>query len=298
MSSPTPKSIRQPVVAGMFYPDDPAQCRREIETLFQNASKPDAPGQWIGALVPHAGWICSGQVAADAITWLSAARPTPDVIVVFGAVHTVGGFAHGAFDDHDAWSLPTGLQRLAVELQQKILASATTLKLDPRVHRREHSIEVNVPLIQHAWKDIPFLPIEVPPVEAANEIGRETAALLRAAGARPVFLASSDLTHYGPNYGITLAGTGQPALTWAADNDGELLDMMRPSRSSTIVQETSAHDNACGGGAIAAMLGACEELGATSTHVIRKTNSYEVLSKALGRQRADNFVGYAAAVVG
>lgn len=290
-------SVRNPVVAGTFYPGASFECQEAVEQLFRRAMAP-VEGPWIGALVPHAGWICSGQVAADAIVTLRAANPSPDLIVVFGAVHTVGGVTYGAVDDHEAWTLPGGAARIASDVQHELLEYAPSLRKDARVHQREHSIEVNLPLMQHAWGDTPVLPIEVPPIELAPQIGKETAAALRRMDLQAVFMASSDLTHYGPNYGVTEAGEGQEALDWAAANDRSLLEKITQLREEQIVDETEAHGSACGGGAIAALLGACKELGASKARLLRHTNSFEVLSRSIGRQRADNFVGYAAVVVG
>lgn len=292
MSSTEP-NIRMPAVAGLFYPGDPEECRRAASELFALAG-PSIEGPWIGALVPHAGWIYSGKIAAGAIANLKKAQPSPEVIVVFGAVHTVGGIAYGALDDHDAWQLPTGLSPIALGLQRHLLDAVPALRLDSRVHRREHAIEVIVPLLQHAWGDTPVLPIEVPPVESAAKLGHAVAAELKKMGTRALFIASSDLTHYGSNYGIMHAGEGQGALNWASENDRSLLEKIENLQEQEIVAETRGNRSACGGGAIAAMLGACTEMGAKESRIIRHSNSHEVLPQGI----AESFVGYASAVVG
>lgn len=290
-------SIRRPVVAGMFYPDDPEECLRMVQDMFRCDSEPGG-GKWLGAVLPHAGWICSGRVAAEGIAALKAANPSPDVVIIFGAVHTVGGIGYGALDEHESWSVPTGLARIAQDLQAKLAAYTTWVKPDSRVHRREHSIEVEVPLLQHAWPGVPLLPIGVPPIREAVRIGREVAQVTRAQRLKTVFIASSDLTHYGPNYGVMPLGAGADALQWAAENDRRLLDKISQLKADEIVAETEENQNACGGGAIAALIGACLEMGASKAQLIRHTNSYQVLSTSVGRQRLDNFVGYAAMVIG
>jgi MEMO1 family protein len=298
MSTQSPRHVRPPVVAGMFYPDDPEECRNEAQAMLAVDEPVAASTRWFGAVVPHAGWICSGKIAGRAIRALQAQVPDPDVVVVFGAVHTAGGIDYAALDDHAQWSLPSGCSNVAMDLQCEVVAASKRIMVDPRVHRKEHAVEVELPLIQQAWPDAAILPIEVPPVEYAPEIGAQTARALKAAGRSAVFLASSDLTHYGPNYDFAPAGPGLKGIRWAMGNDQRLLDLITDMQADMIVAETQANLNACGGGAIAALLGACNEWGATRANILEHTNSYAVLSKALGRESSDNSVGYAAVVIG
>src|SRR5439155_19496790 len=115
--------------------------------------------------------------------------------------------------------------------------------------------------------------VEVPLIDAAAELGRPPADAVRAAGVRAVFLASSDLTHYGPSYGFTPAGVGSQGLRWAKDNDRRLLELVTALAIDRIIPEVRSRANACGGGAIAAMLSAARELGAARADVLRPANS-------------------------
>src|SRR5262249_5061403 len=142
-----------------------------------------------------------------------------------------------------------------------------------------------------------ILPVEVPLVESSVEVGIATARRARVLGLSAVFLASSDLTHYGPNYEFAPAGVGLKGLAWAKENDRRLLGRVERMEIENIVSAVREEFNACGGGAIAAMLAACRELGASRAKLLRHTNSFEVLSELSDRER-DNAVGYAAVVVG
>ena len=93
--------------------------------------------------------------------------------------------------------------------------------------------EVELPLVQQAWPGAAVLPIEVPLIEQAIEIGRRTAREVMAAKLRPVFLASSDLTHYGVNYGFAPAGLGMHGLNWAKENDRRLAERPRMWRRAS-----------------------------------------------------------------
>ena len=297
-------TLRAPAVAGMFYPADAGQCRRAAQALLQQEQQDDigpAAGErsWTGAIVPHAGWVCSGAIAARSIAALARSTPAPDVVVVFGAVHTPVEVDFAALDAHDAWRVPGGDTPLAADAMRGLLASAGSelFAVEPRLHRHEHAVEVELPLIQQAWPGTALLPIEVPAIDEAVEIGRRTAEQLASNGARAVYLASSDLTHYGPSYRFTPAGVGEAALEWAKANDRRLLERVTDLAAEQVVPEARAHANACGAGAIAAMLAACRQTGATTARVLRHANSYETLA-AVHPQPATDAVGYAAVVVG
>ena len=179
----------------------------------------------------------------------------------------------------------------------EIKSAPNLFRVDERFHEREHAVEVELPLIQAAWPDASVLPIEVPAIDSAAAIGIATAKQLEQAGVNAVFLASSDMTHYGPSYRFTPAGIGLGALGWALSNDERLLQLVTDMTVDRIVPEVRSRFNACGGGAIAAMMAACLERGASGGAVLRHANSYETLAH-VARQGPENAVGYAAVVIG
>jgi AmmeMemoRadiSam system protein B len=296
MSSPNDQAVRTPAVAGRFYPADPRACREEAQSYVQ-AGRPTAPaGHWIGGIVPHAGWVCSAAVAGETLSAI-AAQTQADVVVVFGAIHTPLRVDFAALDSHHRWALPCGESELAVEVEQRLTEKGNLFLVEERLHRQEHAVEVNVPLIQVAFPSATILPIEVPVIREAELIGRKTAQTISASGLKAVYLASSDFTHYGTNYGFTPAGVGPAAMEWAKRTDQPLLDLIQQMRSDQIIPEVLQRTNACGAGAIAAMLSACREAGATQAKILRHTSSYETLAR-VAPQPPTNAVGYAAVVVG
>jgi AmmeMemoRadiSam system protein B len=295
VAGPKPFSVRRAAVAGVFYPDDPAQCRAQAVALL-NLPESAVPVQGAkGGIVPHAGWICSGAIAGEVIATL-AQSARPDVVVVFGAVHAPIELPVAALQSFGAWDVPVGICQIAMDISQQLAGFADLFVTDDRFHIREHAVEVESPLIQVVWPNARLLPIEVPLVDQASEIGRRTARAVLDNGLQPVFLASSDLTHYGPAYRFTPAGTGEAALSWAKQNDRRLLDRVEDLEIEQIVPEVREHLNACGGGAIAAMLAACREIGATGAQVLRHANSYETLANVAPQPPIDA-VGYAGVVV-
>ena len=296
MQWPSDSAVRSPAVAGRFYPGDAAQCQSEAKSFLQPDASAIAEKHWLGGIVPHAGWICSGAVAGRAIATLAAQGPV-DVVVIFGAVHTPIATSSAALDSHGRWALPGSDATLAADLQPRLQQRGNLFLVDPRFHAQEHAIEVNVPLIQQAWPNTPILPIEVPMLEVASLIGRKTAQTISEAGLRAVYLASTDLTHYGPNYRFAPAGVGESAMQWTKDNDRRLLTLINELADERIVPEVRSHGNACGAGAIAAVLAACKSAGATTARLLWHTTSYETLAKVVP-QPPTNAVGYAAVVIG
>jgi hypothetical protein len=254
-------------------------------------------GAGLGAVVPHAGWVCSGAIAAEAIAALAAQRPQVELVVVLGAIHTALPVDRGVLDSFARWGSPGGESTVKGEIRDQLSAKWSRFVIDDRFHLREHAVEVELPLIQAAWPSAAILPIEMPPFSQAVDLGRNIAAAVKEMGLSAVYLASSDLTHYGPNYRFTPAGVGEAGLRWALGNDQRLLELITAMTPERIVPEVQSHFNACGGGAIAAMMSACQESGAKKAVVLRHQNSFETLA-AIAPQSPTNAVGYAAVWVG
>lgn len=292
-------AVRPPAVAGLFYPADAEQCRNMARGMLHvNRGEGSKRKSWLGGIVPHAGWICSGAIAGETIATLSQQHSEIEVIVVFGAIHTPLHADRAALDTHARWRVPLGEAPVAGEMSSRLAESDSALfAFDERFHRREHAVEVELPLIQLAWPHASVLPIEVPAIDAAADVGRRVAAQMNRAGLRALYLASSDLTHYGPNYDFAPVGVGIKAMQWAKDNDRRLLQVVTDMRVERVVTEARAHHNACGAGAIAAMMAACRELGASAGVLLRHASSFETLS-AVAAQEPDNSVGYASVLVG
>jgi AmmeMemoRadiSam system protein B len=295
----------------MFYPAEPEACRawaRKLVNISDAAPQVESsPTRALcGGIVPHAGWICSGAVAGLTIAAIAQSRRQSrrpvDLVVVFGAVHMPAPIDRAVLDSYSSWREPGGTCDVKDELRARLTSpgigvGSEVFAVDDRFHRFEHAVEVELPLVQVAWPEAAILPVEVPLIDAAVEVGAATARRASELNLNAIFLASSDLTHYGPAYRFAPAGVGPAGLDWAKGNDRRLLDRVERFEPEQVIQDVREHANACGGGAIAAMMSACRELGATGATVLRHANSYETLA-AVAPQSPDNAVGYAAVVVG
>jgi AmmeMemoRadiSam system protein B len=198
--------------------------------------------------------------------------------------------------DTGGWSTPLGEAAIDEELAQAILDSGTAVS-DPNAHSSEHSIEVQVPFIQHLFADAKILPIVVPPSQQAVSLGEAIGDIIASdKDKKIVCIGSTDLTHYGPRYGFTPMGTGAKALQWASEvNDKKFIDLALKLDATGLLASAAENLNACGGGAAAAAVAAAKKLGKTKGILLAHTNSNEVMIKKMGTSSTDA-VGYAAIV--
>jgi AmmeMemoRadiSam system protein B len=269
MASP----VRDPVVAGSFYPGTETALRRTLDSLFDHPVDPNPaplPGP-VGLVMPHAGYVYSGRTAAQAIEWV-AARGTPEWVVLLGTNHTGWG-SPVSVDTSDAWRTPLGLMPVADAARQVVGAPVDD---DPRAFLREHSLEVALPLVQYAYGTVPFVPVCI----GTRDVGvleRTADRLCAVIGTAPVaIVASSDFTHYEPHDAASAKDREAIGRILALDARG-FLQMVSKQRLSI-----------CGAGAIATLMLIGTALGWSPGHVLAYSTSGEVTGER------DAVVGYAA----
>jgi AmmeMemoRadiSam system protein B len=182
-------SVRQPAVAGLFYPDDPRALRAMIADFLAAAPETGAVPKAI--IAPHAGYIYSGPIAATAYARLRPARGRIARVVLLGPAHRLG-FRGLALASADYFATPLG--RIAVD--REVLARIATLpqvRVMDTAHAQEHSLEVHLPFLQEVLGDFRLVPLVVG--EATAE---EVAEVLEALwdGPQTLIVVSSDLSHY------------------------------------------------------------------------------------------------------
>jgi len=296
---------RKPAVAGQFYPDDRETCLAEIhQCLPAEVPGEGLPEPLVGGLVPHAGWTFSGALAALVFAAVKRRCGPVGTFVICGAAHSYLG-SQPVVDGSDAWETPLGTTGIDGALRQLLLEREVAVA-DAAAHRREHSIEVQVPFIQHLFPDARIVPIIVPPNESALALGRVLAEAYATAGSAtgskasdpsaPICIGSTDLTHYGPRYGFTPMGIGSEALHWASEvNDRQFIDLALGLEPQRLLANALENGNACGPGAAAAVVAAAKQRGATKGVLLAHTNSNEVMLREMGTVSRDS-VGYAAIV--
>ncbi len=287
---------RKPIVAGQFYPGRHDSCVDEIkECLEARTLSESLPETIVAGIVPHAGWTFSGSLAAMVFSAIKQRHEKVHTFVIFGAAHGYFG-PTPAIDDSDFWETPLGNvgidEMIADWLLDKKLVVADSL-----AHKGEHSIEVQVPFIQHLFPEAEILPIIVPPSEQAVSLGEAFGDIMKLkAGKKIVCIGSTDLTHYGPRYGFTPMGTGAEALKWADRvNDQKFIDLALKLEAQSLLTSAAENCNACGAGAAAAAVAAAKKLGKTEGLLLAHTNSNEIMLRKMGTTSAES-VGYAAII--
>lgn len=278
---------REPVVAGRFYEADKAALLEDVQTCAGDYRPPSDLKPLVGGVVPHAGWVFSGPTAAKVFRALSASV-APATYVLFGAVHRADLAKAGLYAT-GKWVTPLGDCLIDDAFAVELLRDAPDLLCaSPDAHRGEHSIEVQLPFIQALSPQARIVPIAVPMRGAATEVGRAVARTIKKWKSPVVCVASTDLTHYGMNYGNAPRGPLSTAMPWIRANDARIVRLVEGLLSEEIVPEAEEHDNACGAGALAAATAAAAALGATRGRVLEYTTSADVTDD----YRGDVAVGY------
>ncbi len=184
---------RPPAVAGTFYEGTADLLAAQVAACFADNPEPEAKERFIGAVVPHAGLMYSGHVAAA----FYAMAELPRRFIILCPNHTgVGHFA--AINTEGHWSTPLGSVAIDTPLAEALMQHSRLLAEDSRAHAREHSLEVQLPFLQQLLGDFTFVPICVGAnrYDYCEEIGAAIASAVSAAGKPVGILASSDLNHY------------------------------------------------------------------------------------------------------
>lgn len=287
--------IRKPIVAGQFYPAARAACLAEVHACLAAGTLPEPlPTAIVAGIVPHAGWTFSGPLAALVFAAIQRRRAHVGTVVISGAAHGYFG-AQPVVDDSDAWETPLGTVPVDEPLREHLVRRGV-VATETSAHRREHSIEVQIPFIQHLFPQARILPVIVPPLETAVTFGAALIEATASTGTDAVYVGSSDLTHYGPRYAFVPQGAGAEGQRWAHEvNDRAFVDLALALEPERLLAQAVEHGSACGPGAVAATVSAARRLGAPAGTLLAQTNSSEIMRRTMGTTSSDS-VGYAALV--
>ena len=232
--------VRKAAVAGSFYPGSPAQLARDVDAMLAEAAV--APLRPKALVVPHAGYVYSGPIAASAYALLKG-RPIHKVVLV-GPAHFVAvpGLALPAAD---VLETPLGTLRVDPALVAKVLELPYVKRSEP-AHAREHSLEVQLPFLQRVLGDFTVLPLVV-----GRATATEVAEVLEKVwgGDETLVLISTDLSHYLP-------------YAAARQIDGHTADQIL-----AFDFEELEHDQACGATGLCGLLQQARQRGLKATQL-------------------------------
>jgi hypothetical protein len=224
-----------------------------------------------------------------------------DVVILFGT-HMHPGSSNLLVSSGEFWTpfgnikVPQILARAVSESLRNLAApaarggSAVIEEMDASEHEQDNTMELQLPFVKRFFPAAEILPLGVAPSATAVEIGVSVAKCARESGKKTLVIGSTDLTHYGVNYGFTPKGTGAKALAWVkTENDRRLIDLVLKMKAEDIVDESLHSQNACCGGALAAAVAAAKQFGAKEGELLQYYTSYDI-------QPNSSFVGYAGIV--
>lgn len=270
-------ALRPAAVAGSWYPGRPEAIAREVESYLQAAAQPRVPGRLVALISPHAGLRYSGPVAAHGYSLLRGQRDLTTVLV--GPSHRVA-FEGCAVHAKGAFETPLGKAAIDEELAEALLDRAAGVVDEPSVHRGEHSLEMQLPFLQHLVPGLRIVPILMGS-QTRREVDALAACLVRALREEQALLvASSDLSHY------------HSAETANALDAKVVADVERFDHEALMQRLERDHGHACGGGPMVAVMKAARALGAERASVLRYADSGDA-----GERDKSHVVGYLSAAL-
>lgn len=273
---------RAPAVAGQFYPSDPGKLKLAIEQFLKSsAAIPlDKP---VAIIVPHAGYIYSGQICADAYRQVMGRQY--DTVVILGVNHTTGQFSGISVGDYSAFRTPLGNIQVDEEIASALLSESKDCARSREVHVTEHSIEVQLPFIQVLFPKARIVPVVIHPPDynLCIRFGHALGKVLK--NRQALIVMSSDLSHY-PAY-ENAAKIDRVTLEAVAS-----LDTTRISSLMKNLDLPNLSTRACGEAGILAGITAAKTLGAKRAVVVSYANSGDTLVGDRSRT-----VGYGAVVL-
>ena len=259
--------VRQPVAAGTFYDGIPDRLREQIEWCYQHELGPGVvpgvnyagPRKIIAAVVPHAGYIYSGPVAAHVYKEL-ADDGVFDTAVILGPNHTGYGAMVSLWPE-GAWKTPLGELKIDESLADSLLGGV--IVADETAHIYEHSIEVQLPWLQYLYGEVKILPIAMlaQDMETAQEVGRAISRL----GNNIIIIASTDFTHYEPH-------------SVAVKKDSSVIEAIINLDEAELYRRVeSLNCTMCGCGPVAATIVAAKEMGAVGASLAKYATSGDII---------------------
>lgn len=271
---PRISSVRDAAVAGQFYPQDAVSVEQVVS---ENVSKGEAGiTDAIGVMAPHAGYMYSGAVAGA----VYGSVDLPRRFVIMGPNHTGIG-SRGSVMAKGIWRMPLGDVSVDEGLAAEIISGSQVLTEDATAHVFEHSIEVQLPFLQHLVQEFTFVPISLMVNDSAScsDIGAAIAGAISGQQDRVMIIASSDMSHY-------------ESQAEAERKDRMALERVLALDPKGLLKTVSVNSiSMCGAAPAAAMLFAARELGASKAELIKYQTSGDITGDI------NQVVGYAGVIV-
>ena len=269
-------SVRKPMIAGTWYPGDPAILKRDVESFLKKAPVVDVGGAIVAMVSPHAGIVYSGQVAAFGYRQL---KPGDfDAVILVGPSHRVR-FKGASIFSGDGFESPLGVISIDRKLAEAIVAnSGNAVSFAPDDKTPENSLEIQVPFLQVAQKGVPFVPVLMGSQDY-HTCENLAEAIVKSTGGRKVLVvASSDFSHYHDYQAASKMDRRALSHIENLDVEGFISDI------------SGGSCEACGAGPIVVAMLVAQKRDAHGVKVLKYANSGDITGDKSG------VVGYASVV--
>lgn len=295
--------MRKATVAGSFYSSDAAELKQDIHELFlgkfgpgklADIKKERQEKKLYGVIVPHAGYIYSGQATAHAYKAIAESKNV-DTFILLGTDHTGYGESNFALSSQD-FETPLGVMKNDKEFFDSVILefkenkgkgfSVGNTVRDEKAHESEHSIEVQLPFLQSVVSKFKILPVIAALQIPENYIGfaRLIVDVSKNLKRKICVIASSDFTHYGSMYGFMPFSSHVKENIYAIDKKA-ISKILKFDTASFL--DSARNTTICGAGAIAACIEICKQLGSKKTELLKYYTSGDIIL------HYDSAVGYA-----
>jgi hypothetical protein len=276
--------IREPAVAGAFYPDEAQLLTQQVDHFLDNVPPQDVSGRLLGLVVPHAGYVFSGQIAAYSYDLIRDRKI--GTIIMVGCSHRTT-YSGASIYRRGSYRTPLGLVPIDEALSEELISRIPSLRYVPEAHLGEHSLEVQLPFLQKVLGEFRLVPILLGHRMSPEELESLAEVIAESSADREgvLLVASTDLSHY-PSYQDACQVDRETLDLMAAYQPDRLIEYERNCRQRGILGLQCAM---CGTEAVMVVMMAARMLGADSAHILKYANSGDV---PMGDH--DRVVGYGA----
>ena len=276
-------SRRKRVLPRGWYPFDEKDCRREIEASLEGWSPSQLPSNYgRGGILPHAGWYFSGKLATRVFYALKL-KSEVEAVVLYGG--------HLSAEDlprimtEEVYETPLGDVEIHAGFVKDLMKAVEMKKESPA--SGDNTIEVQLAMIRYFFPEAKLVAIRSPVSLRAKTLGKEVAEIAKKEGISILAIGSTDLTHYGPNYGFLKKGIGPASVEWVKkENDRGFIDQALKMDAEGLLKHAVENDSACSAGAVLSAMATCKALGCDKGVLLDYYTSYDIMPD-------DSFVGYA-----
>ena len=255
------KNVRKPVIAGSWYPGDPGVLTRDIKEYLKKVPGDGVGGRVVGLISPHAGYLYSGQIAAHGYKLIQGQRF--DSVIVIGPSHR-SVFRGASVYPSGGYETPLGVVPVDGDLADRIIGHGGGIAYYPQAHLQEHSIEIQLPVLQVVLGQFSFVPIVMGDQDRRACENLAEAIFKAVKGKKVLVVGSSDLSHFH-------------SYDEAVKLDRRVVDLVRKMDTDGLIRELeSGSCEACGGGPMVVVMMVARKLGGASAKVLKYANSGDV----------------------